>query len=450
MKRIAIAIIFVLAEAHVLLAETSSVAWIRQFGTNSIDNAFGASGDLLGNIYVSGSTGGSLGGTNAGDGDAFVRSFDSAGNLRWTKQRGTSGLDTYYGVSADSTGIYLTGITEGSFGGPNAGGYDSFLTKYDVTGAFQWASQFGTSQNDFTFGVSTDGSGNAYISGETSGGLSGPLAGGADAVILKYNSSSNNDWVRQFGTNGTERAQSIVYDRLGSVYVTGGTDGTLGQSSAGGTDAFIAKYNTSGAQQWIRQLGTNRNEVGRGVASDAAGNVYIVGYGEGGFGGISAAGTDCFVAKYDPQGSLIWTQGFGTSVNDDAESVAVDNVGNVYVYGDTSGRLGATSFGGRDAFLAKFNTNGDMMWVNQFGTISDEYAASTGGIYVNLLGDVYVTGTTLGNFGGTSAGSWDAFVVKFQSVPEPSSVRLGAFAIMVWNGKRKRYPITSNPAFVFR
>src|SRR5262245_15258839 len=128
------AVLIVVAGAYTSRADTPSTVWIRQFGTNSLDQPFALTGDSLGNLYVAGSTSGNLAGATSGGSDAFITSFDSAGILRWSRQRGTGGLDTYYGAAADSAGgIYLTGITEGSFGGPNAGKYDSFLTKYDVT-----------------------------------------------------------------------------------------------------------------------------------------------------------------------------------------------------------------------------------------------------------------------------------------------------------------------------
>ena len=108
----------------------STVDWIRQLGTSDFDTSWGVSADSLGNVYISGRTRGSLGGQNAGLSDAFVSKYDAAGTLLWTEQLGTSSSDASYGVSADSLGnVYISGSTRGSLGGPNAGGSDAFLVK---------------------------------------------------------------------------------------------------------------------------------------------------------------------------------------------------------------------------------------------------------------------------------------------------------------------------------
>ena len=101
----------------------------------STDESNGVSADGLGNVYISGFTSGSLGGPNAGGTDAFVSKYDAAGTLQWTRQLGTSADDVSYGVSADGLGnVYISGCTGGSLGGPNAGGNDAFVSKYDAAG----------------------------------------------------------------------------------------------------------------------------------------------------------------------------------------------------------------------------------------------------------------------------------------------------------------------------
>ena len=108
--------------------------------------SYGVSADGLGNVYISGYTYGSLGGPNAGSDDAFVSKYDAAGTLQWTRQLGTSAIDRSYGVSADGLGnVYISGYTSGSLGGPNAGGNDAFVSKYDAAGTLQWTRQLGTS-----------------------------------------------------------------------------------------------------------------------------------------------------------------------------------------------------------------------------------------------------------------------------------------------------------------
>ena len=112
-------------------------------------------------------------------------------NITWagTKQLGTSGEDVANGVATDSSGnVYVTGYTQGGLDGTNAGGSDLFVVKYNSSGTKQWTKQLGTSGIDSTNGVATDSSGNVYVAGVTSGGLDGTNAGSYDLFVVKYNS----------------------------------------------------------------------------------------------------------------------------------------------------------------------------------------------------------------------------------------------------------------------
>ena len=127
-----VALLAVLA-APAYAAETPyELAWTRQLGTSSGDISYSVAIDGSGNAYISGYTGGDLGGTNAGLHDAFLAKYDSAGSLLWTRQLGTSSGD-YGSVAIDGSGnVYISGGTGGSLGGPNAGSDDVFLAKYVV------------------------------------------------------------------------------------------------------------------------------------------------------------------------------------------------------------------------------------------------------------------------------------------------------------------------------
>jgi len=116
-----------------------------------------------------------------------------AENLEWIRQLGTHHGDTSFGVSADSLGnVYITGSTLGDLGGTNAGEFtdDVFISKYDDRGTLAWTRQFGTSKNEISWGVSADGLGNVYITGSTGGDLGGTSAGGTDAFVAKFNSAN--------------------------------------------------------------------------------------------------------------------------------------------------------------------------------------------------------------------------------------------------------------------
>jgi hypothetical protein len=298
-------------------------------------------------VYISGETGGSLGGPNIGSTDAFVSKYNSIGDLLWTRQLGTSRWDESRGVAADGLGnVYISGVTKGSLSGPNAGGTDAFVSKYDSKGELLWTRQLGTSGWDESRGVVADGMGNVYISGFTEGSLCGPSAGDTDAFISKYNSKGELLWARQIGTTGSDGSDGIVADGLDNVYISGWTGGTLDGPNAGGYDAFASKYNSKGELLWTRQLGTISEDVSLGVATDDLGNVYI-----SGFTGVLLA--DAFVSKYGSGGDLLWTCQLGTTLLEYSCGVAADRLGNVYISGYTYGSLGGPNAGGTDAFVAK-------------------------------------------------------------------------------------------------
>ena len=165
------------------------------------------------------------------------------GTLQWTRQLGTSESDHSAGVSADTLGnVYISGSTSGSLAGVNAGGIDAFLSKYDENGTLQWTRQFGTHWDDYSLGVSTDGEGSVYISG----GLERRLAGNSrldrEAFLSKYDTSGTLQWTRQLGTSSWDKSNGVSVDGQGSVFISGITQGSLGGTNVGHYDAFVAKY----------------------------------------------------------------------------------------------------------------------------------------------------------------------------------------------------------------
>ena len=380
--------------------------WTRQFGTSRLDGARGVSVDSSG-VYVAGFTNGTLPGqSSAGNHDAFVRKYDLAGNEVWTRQFGSSSVDLPLGVSVDSSGVYVVGWTTGALPGQtSAGSRDTFVRKYDLAGTEVWTRQFGSSSVDQAFGVSVDSSG-VYVAGSTSGTLPGQSsAGSTDAFVRKYDSAGTEVWTRQFGSSSFDLALGVSADSSG-VYVAGQTSGTLpGQTSAGGRDAFVRKYDSAGTEVWTRQFGTSSFDQARGVSVDSSG-VYVAGFTIGTLPGqTSAGGGDAFVRKYDSTGTEVWTRQFGSSSSDQALGVSVDSSG-VYVAGQTGSFF-------RDAFVRKYDSAGTELWTRQFGAVGPAFDVAQA---VDANGNVYVAGQTGGTLPGqSSAGSRDAFVRKYDS-----------------------------------
>ena len=388
-----------------------------QLATN--DYANGVATDSSGNVYVTGGTKGGLdGNTSAGNTDLFVVKYNSSGTKQWTKQLGSSGLDSANGITIDSSGnVYVTGVT---FGGldwnTSAGANDLFVVKYNSSGTKEWTEQLGSASSDYANGVATDSSGNVYVAGVTYGGLDGNSKGNSDLFVVKYNSSGTKEWTKQYGTDRYDEARGVATDSSGNVYVVGGTKGNLnGISNSGRTDAFVIKFNSSGTKQWTKKLGTWQNDLANGVATDSSGNFYVTGFTYQHLDGNTSAGNaDLFVVKYNSSGTKQWTKQLGTSKHDRARGVATDSSGNVYVTGDTYGGLdGNTNAGYNDLFVVKYNSSGTKQWTKQMGTSSTDLA---NGIATDSSGNIYVTGGTYGGLdGNTNAGNSDLFVVKYNS-----------------------------------
>jgi hypothetical protein len=378
------------------------------------DGSLDVSADGLGNVYISGLTDGSLGGANAGGIDAFVSKYDAAGSLQWTRQLGSPNEDISRGVSADALGnVYISGSTRGSLVGSSAGSIDAFVGQYDAAGNLQWTKQLGTSTADSSTSVSADGLGNVYLTGYTGGSLGGPFMGRSDAFVSKYDAAGNYLWTRQLGTSNFDYGYDVSADGLGYVYISGKTDGSLNGPSAGRDDAFVSKYDAAGNLQWTRQLGSSENDGSNGVSADGLGNVYISGSTRGSLGGPSAGDDDAFVSKYDAEGNLQWTRQLGTSRIDHSLGVSADALGNVFI----SGSIGAVQvdmaqFILRDTFVSKYDSAGNLHWTRQLGTSEEDQSY---GVSADGLGNVYISGSTTGSLGGPSAGRSDAFVSKYDS-----------------------------------
>ena len=232
---------------------------------------------------------------------------------------------------------------------------------FEISHMFGGVQQLGTSSYDNARGVATDSSGNVYVTGWTEGGLDGNTsAGNSDLFVVKYNSSGTKQWTKQLGTSSWDNANGVATDSSGNVYVTGYTQGALDGTNAGSRDLFVVKYNSSGTKQWTKQLGTSSTDLANGVTTDSSGNVYVAG---GTYGGLdnntNAGNSDLFVVKYNSSGTKQWTKQLGSSSSDYANGVATDSSRNVYVTGDTYGGLdGNTNAGNADIFVVKYNSSG--------------------------------------------------------------------------------------------
>jgi len=397
-------------------APAAAISWMNQFGTRYPDEADGVAADGAGNVYVIGQTSGELPGQKAaGMIDAYVRRIDAAGHEVWTRQFGSSERDEPKGVAVDDAGdVYIVGRTFGTLPGQtSAGGWDAFVRKYNPGGDEVWTRQFGGGGGESAASVRIDHAGNAYVVGGTRAALPGQKnIGDYDAFIVKFDPVGATVWTRQFGTRDEDYALAVTLDGRGDPIVAGETGGLLaGAAPFGALDSFAREYDPAGNVVWTRQFGSPSDDYAVGAAVAPTGEVLVVGTTLGTLPGqTTKGGSDAYIVAIQPSGGDLWASQFGTTGADDAEAVAYDGAGHVFVAGRVGAALpDATSYGGSDAFLAAVSPVGEIVWSKQFGGPADDYAMAL----AIGRGGFYLAGGTTGALPGQrTLGERDAFVVN--------------------------------------
>jgi len=231
-----------------------------------------------------------------------------------------------------------------------------------------WLKQFGSpssEMNDFHKSTaSSDGAGGVFVCGETAGSLGGPNLGSLDAWVARVDQSGALLWLRQFGTTSWEMAAATAPDGQGGVYVCGETDGNVGGPSAGQEDVWLARFDPAGTLVWARQIGTSKSDIPYAASSDDLGGVYVAGFTQGALHGTNNGGSDAFVARFAPNGTLHWVQQFGSTITDVANAAAPDGVGGVVVAGYVE------DSNDRDCWIVRLDARGTIQWRREFGSPS--------------------------------------------------------------------------------
>ncbi len=333
----------------------------QQLGTTGIDLSTSSATDRRGNIYVAGATTGSLAGDNTGAYDPIVTKYDSDGNPIWNIQFGSTNFDWITDIVTDNrNNFYVAGYTEGNLGATkDAEVADVWVAKYDSNGNQLWIQQFGTEIINRTFGIDVDNNNNIYLSGYTIEETRSSQTD--DSWVTKYDSNGNRQWFSKFGTSQYDEAYDIAVDDEGNVYSTGWTLGDLGGNNSGIYDVWVAKHNNDGDLQFIEQFGSEDYEFPWGIDTDSEGNVYVTGWTLGDLAGDNAGSYDVWVAKYNSDGDRQWIQQFGTSDFDYAHDISGDDAGHLYVTGITEGSLGGTNAGAADSWVARLDANSGLL-----------------------------------------------------------------------------------------
>ena len=308
-----------------------------------------------------------------------------------------------------------------------------------------WADLGAGNTRDFGSRVCTDHSGNVFVvgyfnsSGYSIGSFSVTNTGDYDFFIAKLDSTGTVKWLKKGGGTDFDQAYGVAVDTSGNVFVTGtfrsatmvlGTV-SLTNSNSGSDQTFIAKYDGTGMLLWAKTNTGAFSSIGHGVAVDATGSSYLVGSFGGSsitFGSITATSTsqtgNMYITKYSPSGVEQWVH---IDSVDNAEAIALDMSGNIYISGRFSRptvSMGTTILTGigtnSNVFIAKYNSAAVAQWAKVISSASQTSSAS---VATDHSGNVIVTGTYYGDtvsIGGishanTSSGTSDMFLAKYSS-----------------------------------
>ncbi len=432
---------------------TGNIVWAQRAGGILNDGCGKLVTDYNGNIYMSGGfmsssiTFGTITLINPAPGSAipFIVKYDPNGNALWARvwpigvwsrdiALDDSGNLYYMGNFTSSTITFGTTTLTNS---GSTGSSDIFIIKYDIEGNVLWAKSAGGSTNDMGSSITTDGSGNVYMTGSF---MSSTITFGEitltnastgllpeDMFIVKYDPSGTALWAKRAGGTSVNRGSDIATDGSGNVYVTGTFAnypiilGTTTLQNSGAWDMFIVKFDASGNVPWAKSAGGIYTERGFGIATDNSGNVFVTGDFQSykiTFGTITLTNTngnppsgppnppygymDMFIAKYDANANVQWAKcAGGTRIGKPKSADVVTNdpaIDEIAVYPNpTSGKI----------ILSTANSQSTITSVSVFNMVSKEVfsrqsavgsqqididlSAQTKGLYIVLIkaGDNY-------------------------------------------------------------
>ncbi|MBL0176618.1 MAG: hypothetical protein IPP94_15360 [Ignavibacteria bacterium] len=376
--------------------------------------------------------------------------------LSWSTYVGSAGSD--YGGQVDVDGnddVWMCGSTTGTNFPTTTGVFqtshsaasmDAFIIKFSNAGALIWATYFAGA--NVATGITCDGSGNGYFTGGTGsslfpatfGAFQTSLSSGYDAFIVKLQSDGTRGWATFYGGDDDDVGMGLTLGPGPALYVTGETKSSnfpvssgafqTTYGGSGSSDAFLLKFDLSGARSWSTFIGGSSDQWGHGCVVDSAGNILVVGTTETGFPTTSgtvqstypAGSSSGFLIKFDNSGARLWGTYFGSStLGYDVDVIGNDpvivgwTVGSVPV---TTGAFQITRPGLEDGFVARLSSSGSSVaWAtycggSQLDHVTGVKVGSTGTIH--LIGCTYSTNfpVTPGAYQTIFGGSEDRFVAR--------------------------------------
>jgi len=356
----------------------------------------------------------------------FLAKFDANGNALWAISDTIGYINSL--VLDASQNIYVAGRLNDRV----------YIAKYNTNGNKLWSKSPGgddTKATDAATKIVLDGLGNIYVTGLFKSKITFDSTillneRSTEIFLVKYDNNGNLIWaIRPFfskkgGLDGLNYLHSIAVDNSGNVLATGVfysntiafgstilTNNTTGLMN--GATIFLAKYDAKGNVIWAKSAGGKKSDFPYSVAVDASENVYIAGSFKSDIinidsttltkGNKNPGHGNAFIAKYDKNGNVLWAKGVEGDLNDKEKSIIVDISVNIFMTGLFSSKnlsFGSTTLTNTksnvfDAFLAKYDGNGNVLWAKNTGGVSNDVAET---ISLNASGNpyLYLTGLFYG------------------------------------------------------
>lgn len=313
----------------------------------------------------------------------------------------------------------------------------------NLSQSFEWGTQAGSSTlSDAASDLAIDASGNLFMTGDIQGAanfgngivLTTPSTA-PDIFVSKHNSSGQIQWAVRYGNTTQEEGQGIVTDNNGNIYVSGyfsnsitfGSTTLIGNASNNYT-AFLIKLNSSGVLQWARKVNPTNTIYNAKLAIDRNNNIYVAGF---------HTDNSIYIAKYNSSGTQNWIQTYlNTPSSKYLRDVTCDNNGNVIIAGNFSGSItlagntintSSTLLFDRDGYVAKFDNNGNPLWIKQVASPHFDDQDEIAGVTTDNSNNIYVTGhvdttATMGNVIIPMLGTRDYKAIIFKLDPNGNAI----------------------------
>lgn len=405
-------------------SQTSCSYFSTYFGNNQFDEIKSVCVDSNKNSYVIGNTystnlpvtPGLINDTASGNYDIYIAKFDSCGTLIWSTYFGDLGYESAEKMELSNDGNVVfcgytnsvnTPTTPGCFQSSNNGGYDCFITKINPNGTIIWSTLFGKSGGDFAFDLKIDALDNIIIGGtSTSTNLYTTLSsfqpnhrGNTDAFVARFSKNGLLKWCTYYGGNGSEDIHALTVDLNCNIIGVGESfssnlhisTGAFQSTNDGSSDTYIIKLDSNCVRVFSTYIGGSGSDDAWGLVCDSLSNIYVAGHTTSfdfdttalAYQTISNGGSDCYITKWSPTGTLMTSTLFGGLQNDNSCRLILFSSNQLLLLSETESQnlpvfpssQQSLLSGSYDMYLVSLDANNlSPTWATYFGGSSSEDA----------------------------------------------------------------------------